>query len=104
MRLIAVTARLSLLLGDCRSIEKKREVREENDEFKTTKKNNVRSTTKDEESPNTGHFWMNLIATKNEYRSRNFSKARITQEISKKGYVFFLVLRSAFGVYICHVA
>ena len=68
-------------------------MREENDEFNTTivrsnttKKNSVRSTTKNEESPNTGHFWMNLLATKNEYRSRNFSEARI---ISKKGYVFF---------------
>ena len=68
------------------------------------RKNNVRSTTKAEESPNTGHFWMNLLATRNEYRSLNFSNARITQKISKKGYVFFLVLRSAFGVYICRVA
>ena len=83
-------------------------MREENDEFNTTivrsnttKKNSVRSTTKNEESPNTGHFWMNLLATKNEYRSRNFSEARI---ISKKGYVFFLVLRSASGAHICHVA
>ena len=54
------------------------------------RKNNVRSTTKDEESPNTGHFWMNLLATKNEYRGRNFSKARITQKISKKRLCFFL--------------
>lgn len=52
------------------------------------RKNNVRSTTKDEDSPNTGHFWMNLLATKNEYRSRNFSKARITQKISKTGCIF----------------
>ena len=51
---------------------------------------NVRSTTKDEESPNIGHFWMNLLATKNEYRGRNFSKARITQKISKKRLCFFL--------------
>ena len=54
------------------------------------RKNNVRSTTKDEERPNTGHFWMNLLATKNEYRGRNFSKARITQKISKKRLCFFL--------------
>lgn len=52
------------------------------------RKNNVRSTTKDEDSPNTGHFWMNLLATKNEYRSRNFSKARTTQKISKTGCIF----------------
>lgn len=52
------------------------------------RKNNVRSTTKDEDSPNTGHFWMNRLATKNEYRSRNFSKARITQKISKTGCIF----------------
>ena len=69
------------------------------------RKNNVRSTTKDEESPKTGHFWMNLLATKNEYRGPNFRKARITQKISKKRLCFFsLVLRSAFGVYICRVA
>ena len=54
------------------------------------RKNNVRSTTKDEERPNTGHSWMNLLATKNEYRGRNFSKARITQKISKKRLCFFL--------------
>lgn len=54
------------------------------------RKNNVRSTTKDEESPKTGHFWMNLLATKNEYRGRNFSKARITQKKSKKRSCFFL--------------
>ena len=60
------------------------------------RKNNVRSTTKDEESPNTGHFWMNLLATKNEYRRRNFSKARITQKISKKRFFFS---RSTFRIW-----
>ena len=66
------------------------------------RKNNVRSTTKDEESPNTGHFWMNLIATKNEYRSRNFSKARITQKISKKRLCFFS--RSTFRIWRIHLS
>ena len=65
------------------------------------RKNNVRSTTKDEESPNTGHFWMNLLATRNEYRSRNFSNARITQKISKKGCFFS---RSTFRIWRIHLS